>query len=165
MFGHLSYHFPNQSVKLPRRFPVRQLLSKPIIVRSADIETLLSGPLGSYDMADAQDESSRYSSAEELIACQKFISLYFSGYEVYNEWRRTEYPAFEIADGTSSNGYEVPTRMGYPNYTVASNSANVKAALLRMGGAGAANNMHVKLDWSYAGLYGTHRKPHPLQQN
>lgn len=141
------------------------LLSKPIIVRSADIETLLSGPLGSYDMADAQDESSRYSSAEELIACQKFISLYFAGYEVYNEWRRTEYPAFEIADGTSSNGYEVPTRMGYPNYTVASNSANVKAALLRMGGAGAANNMHVKLDWSYAGLYGTHRKPHPLQQN
>lgn len=140
------------------------LLSKPIIVRSADVETLLQGPLASYDLAAAQDGSSIYSSAEELIACQKFLSLYFVGFEVYNEWRRTEYPAFEVADGTSSNGYEVPTRLGYPNYTVASNSSNVQAALARMGGEGAQNNMHLALDWSYAGIYGTHRNPHPLQQ-
>lgn len=139
-----------------------QYASKPVIVRADQIDQLLSGKLGSYDKAAAQDGSSFYSSAEELIACQKFISLFFCGYEVFNEWRRTEYPNFEIADGTSSNNYELPTRFGYPNYTVASNSAHVNQAIARMGGA--ANNMRVRLDWSYAKLHGNHRRPHPLQK-
>ena len=141
-----------------------QYAAKPVTVRSSDIALLLSGPLGSWDKAAAGDGTSIYGSTEELLGCQKFISLYFCGYEVYNEWRRTEYPDFEIADGTSSNGYELPTRFGYPNYTVASNSANVSAALERMGGAGAVNNMHIPLDWSYVKLNGTHRSPHPFQQ-
>ncbi len=135
--------------------------SKPVVVRVVDINTLLAGKLGSYDMAAARDGSSIYASAEELIACQKFISLYFCGYEVFHEWRRTEYPDFEIADGTSANHYEVPARFGYPNYTVASNSAHVAEALARMGGN--ANHMRVRLDWSYAKLHGNHRSPHPLQ--
>ncbi len=139
-----------------------QYASKPIIVRADQIETLLSGKLGSYDKAAAQDGTSIYNSAEELIACQKFISLFFCCYEVYNEWRRTEFPSFEIADGTSTNNYEVPTRFGYPNYTVASNSAHVDQAIARMGGS--ANNMRVRLDWSYAKLHGNHRRPHPNQK-
>ena len=141
-----------------------QLASKPIYVRNSDVTQFLTSSLASYDKAAAQNETSIFSSTEELIACQKFISLYFCGYEVFHEWRRTEYPAFEIADGTSSNGYEVPTRYGYPNYTVASNSANVTSALNRMGGNGAANNMHIKLDWSFAKINGSHRRPHPNQQ-
>lgn len=141
-----------------------QYCASPVKVRSADIAALLDSSIGSYDKAVAGGSSSIYGSAEELIACQKFISLYFCGYEVYNEWRRTEYPNFTIADGTSANGYELPTRYGYPNYTVASNSANVAKALSRMGGEGAVNNMHVPLDWSYVKLNGSHRSPHPLQQ-
>ncbi len=140
-----------------------QYASKPVTVRSSDVAALLSGPLGSYDKAVSQD-GSRYRSAEELIACQKFISLYFCGYEVYNEWRRTEYPDFQIAGGTASNDYELPTRFGYPNYTVASNSAHVTEALERMGGAGAVNNMHLPLDWSYVKLNGSHRSPYNPQQ-
>ena len=140
-----------------------QYASKPVIVRSADIATLLSGPLGSYDKAVSQD-GSRYRNAEELIGCQKFLSLYFCGYEVFHEWRRTEYPDFKIADGTASNDYELPTRYGYPNYTVASNSAHVAEALARMGGDGAKNNMHVPLDWSYVKLNGSHRSPYNPQQ-
>lgn len=140
-----------------------QYASKPIIVRSADIATLLDSSIGSYDKAAARNGTSRYRSAEELIACQKFLSLYFCGYEVYNEWRRTEYPDFEIADGTVSNDYELPTRFGYPNYTVASNRTHVTEALERMGGAGAVNNMHIPMDWSYVKLNGSHRSPHPLQ--
>lgn len=140
---------------------IGQNAAKPVIVRNSDITTLLSSSLGSFDKAAAQDGTSRYESPDELIACQKFLSLYFCGYEVFNEWRRTEYPNFKIADGTSANGYEVPTRFGYPNYTVASNSAHVTEALNRMGGEGAANNMHLKLDWSYARLNGSHRSPHP----
>ena len=138
-----------------------QYASKPVIVRTVDVNTLLAGKLGSYDMAAARDGTSLYAGTEELIACQKFISLYFCGYEVFHEWRRTEYPDFEIADGTSSNNYVLPTRFGYPNYTVASNSAHVAEALARMGGA--ANNMRVRLDWSFAKLHGNHRSPHPLQ--
>ena len=140
------------------------LASKPIYVRSTDVNQLLASSLASYDKAAAQNETSVFNSTEELIACQKFISLFFCGYEVFHEWRRTEFPSFEIADGTSSNGYEVPTRYGYPNYTVASNSAHVTSALNRMGGDGAVNNMHLKLDWSFAKLNGAHRRPHPLQQ-
>ena len=136
--------------------------SKPISVRSTDIATLLDSSIGAYDKVGTT--ASRYGSAEELIACQKFISLYFCGYEVYNEWRRTEYPNFEIKNGTASNNYELPTRFGYPNYTVASNSAHVREALDRMGGAGAVNNMHIPLDWSFVKLNGSHRSPHPLQQ-
>lgn len=135
--------------------PFGQLLEKPIPVRSSDVEKLLASSLASYDKAAAQNETSIYGSVEELIACQKFISLYFCGYEVYNEWRRTEYPTIVPADGTVSNDYELPTRFGYPNYTVASNLAHVNAALERMGGS---NNMHTTLDWSYAKLNGgSHR--------
>jgi hypothetical protein len=135
--------------------PFGQVLEKPIPVRSSDVEKLLASSLASYDKAAAQNETSIYGSVEELIACQKFISLYFCGYEVYNEWRRTEYPTIVPADGTVSNDYELPTRFGYPNYTVASNHAHVNAALERMGGS---NNMHTTLDSSYAKLNrGSHR--------
>ena len=143
---------------------IAQTASKPVNVRNSDITKLLDSSLASYDKAAAKDGSSIYNSTEELIACQKFISLYFCGYEVFHEWRRTEYPNFEIANGTSANDYELPTRYGYPNYTVASNSTHVNEALQRMGGEGAANNMHIALDWSYKAVNGTHRSPHPLQK-
>lgn len=137
--------------------PFGEFASKPVVVRSADVRTLLGSSLASYDKAAAKDGSSKFGSAEELIACQKFLSLYFCGYEVFNEWRRTEYPQFTPADGTVSNDYEVPTRFGYPNYTVASNKAHVEEALSRMGGS---NNMHTPLDWSYVKLNGSHRNPY-----
>lgn len=130
---------------------------KPIIVRKSDIRTLMASSLASYDKAKAGGEDSIFGSAEELIACQKYLSLFFCGYEVYNEWRRTEYPQFTPESGTVANEYEVPTRFGYPNYTVASNRANVLRALERMGGA---NNMHTSLDWSYVKKAGQHRNPY-----
>lgn len=128
-----------------------------LIVRQSQINELLANPLAAWG-------TTKYSSNLELIGCQKFLALYFCGYEVFNEWRRTEYPVFDIADGAVSNGYELPTRYGYPNYTVASNRVHVREALTRMGGEGAVNNMHIRLDWSYAALNGAHRRPHPLQQ-
>jgi len=132
---------------------------KPVIVRNSDIRTLLTSSLASYDKAKAGGDESIFGSAEELIACQKYLSLFFCGYEVFNEWRRTEYPQFTPASGTVANEYEVPTRFGYPNYTVASNRANVLKALERMGGA---NNMHTPLDWSYVKKAGSHRNPYVM---
>ena len=70
----------------------------------------------------------------------------------------TEYPVLTIGDGTISNNFELPTRFGYPNYTVSTNSANVGIALERMGGA---NDMHTALVWSYKKLNGgNHRNPY-----
>ena len=96
-----------------------------------------------------------------MILSQKYLSLYYCGFEQYNEWRRTEYPILTIGSGTDSNDYELPTRFAYPNYTATSNKLNVQKALERMGGD---DDMHTALDWSYKKLSGgQHRNPYKAQ--
>ena len=129
--------------------------STKIPILESDIDAFLASELGSYDVAVAG--TGLYSCAEELILSQKWVSLIYSGWEQYNEWRRTEYPVLTIGDGTSTNDYELPTRLAYPNYTVSSNGKNVSSALDRMGGA---NNMHTALDWTYLKRTGAHRNPY-----
>ncbi len=133
----------------------------PKTVRPSDVTKLLGSSLGSYDKTVTGDGTSIYKSALELILSQKFISQFYCGFEQFNEWRRTEYPILTIGSGTVANDYELPTRMGYPNYTISSNAANAQKALQRMGGD---NNMHLALDWSYKKLNGgTHRNPYVAQ--
>lgn len=130
----------------------------PVTVRPSEVAKFMDSSLASYDKAAAENGSSIYSDALELILSQKYISLYTCAFNQYNEWRRTEYPVLTIGYGCDVNNYELPTRMGYPNYTVSSNSAHVNEALTRMGGD---NNMHTTLDWSYAKLNGgKHRNPY-----
>lgn len=112
--------------------------------------------IGSWDAVAAG--TSIYASEEELLLSQKWLSLYYVGFEQFNEWRRTEYPRIKIGDGTVYNDHEYPTRFSYPNYTVATNPVNVNSALSRMGGE---NDMHTALDWSYKkNNNGTHRDPY-----
>ena len=114
-------------------------------ITPAAIQEYLASELASYDMAEAG--TGRYSSVEELVLSQKWLSLYWTGgWEPYTHWRRTEYPILTIGPGTEANNYELPTRFGYPVYTVSSNKDNVAKALSRMGGD---NDMHLALDWSY----------------
>lgn len=89
---------------------------------------------------------------EELIACQKYLSLFWVGFEAYNEVRRTGYPVLKIGNGCSFNNYEFPQRLIYPVNTVGSNPVNVKAALDRMGGD---NTMRTPVWWSYKAIHGT----------
>lgn len=125
-------------------------------IKAKDVDTFLASAIGSFD--NAGTEESIYGSQEELVLSQKWLSLYYVLFEPYNEWRRTEYPVLTIGDGTISNNFELPTRFGYPNYTVSTNSANVGIALERMGGA---NDMHTALVWSYKKLNGgNHRNPY-----
>ena len=127
-------------------------------ITSAAVIDYLASDLASYDKAAAGE--GLYGSALELILSQKWLSLYWTGgFEPYTHWRRCEYPILTIGDGTDANQYELPTRFGYPNYTVSTNSANVQAALERMGGP---NDMHTPLDWSYKKRNGGSRNPHPL---
>ncbi|MCI1640819.1 MAG: SusD/RagB family nutrient-binding outer membrane lipoprotein [Bacteroidales bacterium] len=134
----------------------------PKTIRSTDVTKFMASSLGSYDMAAAENGSSIYSSPEELILSQKYISLYWCGFEQYDEWRRTEYPVLTIGNGTEANNYELPTRFGYPNYTESSNGVNFSEAITRMGGT--EDDMHLALDWSYKKLNGgTHRNPYVAQ--
>lgn len=130
-------------------------------ITAADIRKFLDSELGSYDLAEAGDEASKAiyaNGVEDLVLSQKWFSLQWVGLEAFTHWRRVEYPILTIGDGCTYNEYELPTRFGYPNYTVSTNSANVTSALGRME---AQNDMHSPLDWSYKKATGTHRNPHP----
>ena len=156
--GKTAKEFYNEAVTASIRkwAPYAAYNSKSRPVRDVDIETFLASPIGSYDVAEAG--TGLYKSAEELIHTQKWLSLYYVDMEAYHEWRRTEYPVLTIGNGTQYNDYELPSRFGYPGYTVSTNNANVVKALERMGGK---NDMHTPLDWSYKKHNGKNRNPHP----
>lgn len=119
------------------------------------IDALLRRSIASYD-AVAQG-TSPYDNELELILSQKWLSLFWIGFEAYHEWRRNEYPIISIQSGTVVNNYEMPTRMQYPMTVRTSNSDNMKVALQRMGGD---NTMHTPLWWSYKALNGGSREEH-----
>lgn len=84
------------------------------------------------------------SSAEKLgkIALQKWISLFYTGFEGWSDWRRTNMP--EVIPGPDAvNGGQVPVRFQYPNEVKATNEENYNAAVQRMGG----DNINTKLWW------------------
>lgn len=135
--------------------PYAAKLSKPSSISRSDIDKYLASSMGSYDLAGT--EGSIYADKEEFLLSQKWLSLFWVGWETWHEWRRTEYPLLTIGEGTVYNDHELPTRFIYPSYTVSSNNANVLAALSRMGGS---NDMHLALDWSWKKVSGGHRRPY-----
>lgn len=136
--------------------PFADYSSKASVIRDRDLEAFFASAIGSFDKAGQED--SIYESQEELLLSQKWLSLFWVNMEPYNEWRRTEYPQVKIGDGTGANNFELPTRMGYPNYTESTNRAHVNEALARMGGE---NDMHTALWWSYKKRTGgQHRNPY-----
>ena len=119
------------------------------------ISTLLKSNLASYDAVAAG--TSPYSTTEELILSQKWLSLFWIGFEPYHEWRRNEYPILSIQSGTK-NDHEMPTRIGYPMTVRTSNATNMKEALDRMGAT--TNDMHTALWWSYKAINNGSRSEH-----
>lgn len=111
-------------------------------IDDASIDALLSGRLAGWN---------NFTNKEQLIAEQKFLSLFWVGMEAYHEIRRTSYPRLLIGEGTSYNNFEFPQRMGYPTTSVGSNPDNVAVALQRMGGE---NNMRTPVWWSYKAING-----------
>lgn len=108
----------------------------PCPITDDNISTFLSSDLAAWDKHDNK---------EELIANQKYLALFMTGMEAYHEYRRTGYPTLTIGKGTVYNDNILPTRFGYPNTTMATNSNNAKAALARMGGD---NDMKTPVWWS-----------------
>lgn len=76
------------------------------------------------------------------IALQKWISLFYTGFEGWSDWRRTGMP--EVVPGPDAvNGGRVPVRFQYPNSVKATNEDNYNAAVQRMG----VDDLNTKLWW------------------
>jgi hypothetical protein len=111
-------------------------VSAPASITSNNIEALLRASTASWDLA---------TNIDELIGNQKFIALFWRGFQGYHEVRRTGYPVLTIGSDTHYNDYRFPSRFAYPNNTVGTNNANMQEALKRMGGD---NDMHTPVWWS-----------------
>ncbi len=78
----------------------------------------------------------------EKVALQKWIALFYTGFEAWSDWRRTGMP--EIVPGKSAaNDGRVPVRFLYPNNVKATNNANYQEAVKRMGG----DDLNTRLWW------------------
>lgn len=76
------------------------------------------------------------------IALQKWISLFYTGFEGWSDWRRVGMP--EVIPGPdNANDGQVPVRFQYPNSVKSTNEANYNAAVQRQG----ADNINTKLWW------------------
>ncbi|TWF44320.1 SusD-like starch-binding protein associating with outer membrane [Chitinophaga polysaccharea] len=63
------------------------------------------------------------------ILTQKYLAFFEnSGWEAYNNWRRTGVPAFTVGTGTGNSGV-IPKRFKYPDAERSSNTINWTAAL------------------------------------
>ncbi len=113
-----------------------------VTISASDIDTYLASSLGSWDLATDKTE---------FLANQKYLALFWIGMEAYHEYRRTGYPVLTIGEGTIYNDNVFPTRLGYPNTTMSTNSANANAALTDMGGP---NDMKTPVWWSKQAITG-----------
>ena len=99
----------------------------------------------------AQADVALSGTAEERlgkIAMQKWISLFYTGFEAWSDWRRTGMP--EVIPGPDAvNGGKVPVRFQYPNSVKSTNSANYQEAVSRMG----ADDLNTRLWWDVADNY------------
>lgn len=78
----------------------------------------------------------------EKIAMQKWISLFYTGFEAWSDWRRTGMP--EVVPGAdAANDGKVPVRFQYPNSVKSTNAENYQAAVSRMG----ADNLNTRMWW------------------
>lgn len=77
------------------------------------------------------------------IMTEKWVANYLKGWEAWNDWRRTGFPALTAAaDGVDARG--IPSRIGYPTNEATLNGTNYTAAVASMGG----DNNYVKLWWN-----------------
>ncbi len=71
--------------------------------------------------------------ALELIGTQKWIALYYMGYEAWAEWRRTGFPVLAPAAKPLNTSGLIPRRMAYPTTEASLNKANYDAVIARQG--------------------------------
>lgn len=109
--------------------------------------TEIEADLSSFDLDGylAQSDVAYAGSANEKLektALQKWIALFYTGFEAWSDWRRTGMP--EIVPGAdAANGGKVPVRFQYPNEVKSTNNANYQEAVNNMGG----DDLNTRLWW------------------
>jgi hypothetical protein len=70
---------------------------------------------------------------KELIGTQAWLAFYTRGFEGYTEWRRLDFPIFNLAE-TITEYSEIPVRFPYPVNEQTLNKTNYEAASASIGG-------------------------------
>lgn len=89
----------------------------------------------------------------DQIMEQKYVALFFVGYEAWHDYRRTGYPVLTIGSGTA-NDHILPRRLGYPSRTQETNPVNYADAVtvLQNSYINGADDMKTPVWWSQAAL-------------
>lgn len=89
-----------------------------------------------------------YDGTYEMLMTQKYISMFWCGFEAWHDWRRTELPVLTIGTDTGNGGI-LPRRFEYPIEIRKSNMDNYNAVVARyMSKYGSGDNMQTPVWWS-----------------
>lgn len=113
-------------------FAERSINSTVSAIKEGDIDTFL------------ERSNVKYNKTLKRIMEQKWISLYFVGFESWAEFRRTGQPEY-IVPGPAARQNVLPTRFYYPDICKSSNKANVDEGVTLLGGN---DDMTTKLWWA-----------------
>jgi Starch-binding associating with outer membrane len=69
----------------------------------------------------------------ELIGNQKWVSLFYMGFESWAEWRRTGFPTLTPAAKPLNASGKIPRRMAYPTTEATLNKVNYDEVVKRQG--------------------------------
>lgn len=84
----------------------------------------------------------KFNNTMERLMSQKYIALFFSGFEAWNEYRRTGYPNLPIGPAVGNDGI-LPRRLEYPLIEKATNKENYREVSARIGG----DNLKTRVWW------------------
>ena len=89
-----------------------------------------------------------YDGTLKTIIDQKYVALFWVGFEAWADYRRTGYPELVIGTGTF-NDHILPRRLVYPTNTMETNRENYEEALSRLRSVyGGDDDMKTPLWWS-----------------
>ena len=98
-----------------------------------DAKTYLANPSVTYATATGD--------YKQKIGTQKYIALYNRGFDAWTNWRRLDYPKFNVPSGKTYA--DIPVRFTYPALEATLNNANYKAAGTAIG----SDKLTTKLFW------------------
>lgn len=98
----------------------------------ASVEASGNFPVDDTVIEDFVTSKAKYNNTLATILNQKYVALFWVGYEAWHDYRRTGYPQLRIGGGTQANNYTLPTRFAYPENTARTNPDNYAEAVARL---------------------------------
>ena len=95
-----------------------------------------------FDETYFDNSFAAYDGSLERIMLQKYLSLFFTDYQQWSEYRRTGFPILPVTNSMENNGV-LPSRLLYPDSPNIYNSENYDQAVQEMGG----NTINAKVWW------------------